>query len=143
VRTRACEDPILDILKGSARCGHGQAPHGNAPPSPPCAPVSLEQLLATQNDLMCLIVENEMCCVAEHPQPRHQDWDSSYSNVLETHPSLRRCYRSPRVEQLALHDGVHVWATALYGVLENSVHGPTTRRLSWSLVGLLHRHPTN
>jgi hypothetical protein len=47
VHTRTFEDPILDIPEGSARRGSGQAPHGNAPPSPPRTPVSLEQLLVT------------------------------------------------------------------------------------------------
>jgi hypothetical protein len=85
VRTRACEDPILDIPEGFARRGRGQAPRGNAPPPLPRALVSLEQLLAMQNDLMHLIVENETHRVAEHPQPQHQDWDSSYSDFLATH----------------------------------------------------------
>jgi hypothetical protein len=48
------------IPEGSAGRGRGQTPCGNAPPPPPCLPVSLEQLLVTQNDFMCLIVENEM-----------------------------------------------------------------------------------
>jgi hypothetical protein len=56
VRTRTFEDPILDIPEGSVGCGHGQVPRGGAPPHPP---VSLEQLLATQNDLMRRLVEND------------------------------------------------------------------------------------
>jgi hypothetical protein len=60
VRTRTSDDPILDIPEGSADRGCGQTPCGNAPPPPPRLPVSLEQLLVTQNDFMCLIVENEM-----------------------------------------------------------------------------------
>jgi hypothetical protein len=59
VRTRTSEDPILDIPKGSIRRGRGQVPHGNAPPPPPRSPVSLEQLLATQNDLMRRLVDND------------------------------------------------------------------------------------
>jgi hypothetical protein len=58
VHTRTTEELILDILEGSARCGCGQAPRGNAPPPPPRPPVNLEQLLATQNDLMRRLVEN-------------------------------------------------------------------------------------
>jgi hypothetical protein len=77
VRTRTFEDLILDIPKGSARRGHGQTPHGNAPSPPPRPPVSLEQLLAMQNDLMRRLVEN---C--------DQDRDSSYSNFLATHPPI-------------------------------------------------------
>jgi hypothetical protein len=52
VRTRTSEDPILDISEGCAEHGCGQTPCGNAPPPPPRLPVNLEQLLATQNDLM-------------------------------------------------------------------------------------------
>jgi hypothetical protein len=58
VRTRATDDDVLDIPEGSAprECGHGQPPHGNAPSPPPRSPVSLEQLLATQNELMNLLI---------------------------------------------------------------------------------------
>jgi hypothetical protein len=55
---RTSEELILDILEGSTGRGRGQAPYGNAPPPPPRPPVSLEQLLATQNDLMRRLVEN-------------------------------------------------------------------------------------
>jgi hypothetical protein len=85
VRTRACEDPILNIPEGSVGRGHGQAPRGNEAPPPSRAPVNLELLLATQNDLMHLIEENETRRMAERPQPRHQDRDSSYSDFLATH----------------------------------------------------------
>jgi hypothetical protein len=88
VHTRSSEDPILDIPETSVGCGHGQAPRGNAPPPPPRPPVSLEQLLAMQNDLMRLIVENEMRRMAERQQPRHQDRGSSYSDFLATHPPV-------------------------------------------------------
>jgi hypothetical protein len=86
--TRTSEDPILDIPEGSARRGRGQAPCGNATPPPPRPPVSLEQLLATQNDLMHLIMENETRHVVERPLPRHKDRDSSYSDLLATHPPV-------------------------------------------------------
>jgi hypothetical protein len=56
VHTRTFEDPIFKIPESSAGCGCGQAPRGNAPPPPPRAPVSLEQLLATQYDLMRLLM---------------------------------------------------------------------------------------
>jgi hypothetical protein len=88
VRTRACEDPILDIPKGSAGRGHGQAPRGTAPPPPPHPLVSLEQLLATQNDIMRRLVENDEHRGAERQQPRHQERDSSYSDFLATHPPV-------------------------------------------------------
>jgi hypothetical protein len=55
VRTRVAEEQLLDIQETSAGHGRGQEPHDNAPPPPPPRPlVSLEQLLATQNNLMRL-----------------------------------------------------------------------------------------
>jgi hypothetical protein len=88
VHTRTSKDPILDILEGSTRRGRGQAPRGNAPPRPPHQPVSLEQLLATQNELMRRLDENDEHRGAERQQPRHQERDSSYSDFLETHPPV-------------------------------------------------------
>jgi hypothetical protein len=64
VRTRTSEDPILDIPEGSVGHGCGQVPRGTAPP-PSRLPVSLEQLLATQNDLMRRLVENDEHCGAK------------------------------------------------------------------------------
>jgi hypothetical protein len=63
-------------------------PHDSAPPPPPLPPVSLEQLLATQNGLMRRLVENDEYRGAEHQQPRHQETDSSYSDFLATHPPI-------------------------------------------------------
>jgi hypothetical protein len=88
VRAKTFEDLILDIPKGSARRGRGQVPRRNAPPPRPCPPVSLQQLLATQNDLMRRLVENDECRGAEHLQPRHQERDFSYLDFLATHPSV-------------------------------------------------------
>jgi hypothetical protein len=85
VRTRTSEELSLDIPEGSAGCGHSQVPRGGAPPRPP---VSLEQLLSTQNDLMRRLVENDERRGAERQQPRHQERDSSYSDFLETHPPV-------------------------------------------------------
>jgi hypothetical protein len=82
LRTRTSEDAILDIPEGSVGCGCGQVPRGSAPPPPL---VILEQLLATQNDLMRRLVENDECRGAERQQPRHQERDSSYSDFLATH----------------------------------------------------------
>jgi hypothetical protein len=79
---RTSEDPILDIPEGSVGQGRGQVPRGNAPPRPP---ISLEQLLATQNDLMRRLVENDECHGAEHQQSRHQERNSSYLDFLATH----------------------------------------------------------
>jgi hypothetical protein len=83
VRTMTSEDAILDIPEGSVGRGRGQVPRGGAPPPPP---VSLEQLLATQNDLMRRLIENDERRGTEPQQPRHQERDSSYSDFLATHP---------------------------------------------------------
>jgi hypothetical protein len=85
VHTRTFEDPILNIPEGSAGRGRGQAPCGNAPPPPPCPLVSLEQQLATQNNLMRRLVENDERRGAERQQPRHQERDSLYSDFLVTY----------------------------------------------------------
>jgi hypothetical protein len=91
VGMRATDDDVLDIPEGSAPRGrgHGQPPRGNAPPPPPRLPVSLEQLLATQNELMTLLIQNEARHGVERPQhPRHQDMNMSYSEFLATHLPL-------------------------------------------------------
>jgi hypothetical protein len=88
VHARTSEDSILDIPEGSVGCGCGQVPSGGAPPPPPHPPVSLEQLLATQNDLMGRLVENDERRGVEQQQPRHQERDSSYSDFLATHPPV-------------------------------------------------------
>jgi hypothetical protein len=85
VRTRTFEELNRDSLEGSLGRGRGQVPRGGAPPPPPPPPVSLEQLLAMQNDLMRRLVENDERRGAEHQQPRHQERDSSYSDFLATH----------------------------------------------------------
>jgi hypothetical protein len=91
VSMRTTDDDMLDIPKGSAPRGRGrgQPSCGNAPPPPPHPPVSLEQLLATQNELMTLLIQNEARRGAERPQhPRYQDMNTSYSEFLVTHPPL-------------------------------------------------------
>jgi hypothetical protein len=88
MRTKTSEDHILDIPEGSVGRGHCQVPRGDAPPPPPHPPVSLEQLLATQNDLMMRLMENDECRGVEHQQPRHQERDSSYLDFLATHPPV-------------------------------------------------------
>jgi hypothetical protein len=88
---RATNDNMLDIPEGSAPRGRGCGQHsrGNAPPPPPHPPVSLEQLLATQNELMTLLIQNETRRGAKCSQhPRHQDMNTSYSEYLATHPPL-------------------------------------------------------
>jgi hypothetical protein len=91
VHTRTTDDDMLDIPEGSAPRGRGrgQPDRGNAPPPPPHPSVGLEQLLATQNELMTLLIQNEACHGAERPQhPRYQDMNMSYSEFLVTHPPL-------------------------------------------------------
>jgi hypothetical protein len=68
VRTRTFEELSFDNPEGSVRCGRGQVPHGGAPPLPPRPPISLEQLLATQNDLMRRLIENDERRGAERQQ---------------------------------------------------------------------------
>jgi hypothetical protein len=91
VRTRTTDDDVLDIPEGSAPrgCGRGQPSCRNAPSPPPHPPVSLEQLLATQNELMALLIQNEVRRGVARPQhPRYQDMNMSYSEFLVTHPPL-------------------------------------------------------
>jgi hypothetical protein len=74
VRTRATDDDVLDIPEGSAPHGHGrgQPSRGNALPPLPHPPVSLELLLATQNELMTLLIQNEARRGVEYLQhPRY------------------------------------------------------------------------
>jgi hypothetical protein len=85
VRTRTSEDSILNIPEGSVGRGHDQVPRGGAPPPPP---VSLEQLLAMQNELLRRLIENDERRGTECQQPCHQERDSSYSDFLATHPPV-------------------------------------------------------
>jgi hypothetical protein len=85
VCTRTSKDSILDIPEGSVGCGCGQVPRGGAPPPPP---VNLEQLLATQNELMRRMIENDEHRGTERQQPHDQERDSSYSDFLATHPPV-------------------------------------------------------
>jgi hypothetical protein len=85
---RANGDDVFDVPEGSAAHGRGrgQPSCGNAPPR---LPVSLEQLLATQNELMTLLIQNETRRGVEQPQhSRRQDMNMSYSEFLSTHPPL-------------------------------------------------------
>jgi hypothetical protein len=70
VRTRATEDATLDIAEGSI--GHGHAPHVNPPPPPSCAPDNIEDLLATQNELMRVLMQNEAHRGIDRPQHHRQ-----------------------------------------------------------------------
>jgi hypothetical protein len=88
VRTMTFEELSLDSPEGFAGRGRGQVPCGGAPPPPPRPLVSPEQLLATQNDLMRRLIENDECHEAKHQQPQHQERDSPYSDFLATHPPV-------------------------------------------------------
>jgi hypothetical protein len=91
VHTRANGDDMLDVPEGYTAHGHGrgQLSHGNGPLLPLRPPVSLEQLLATQNELITLLIQNETHRGVEQPQhPRHQDMKTSYSEFLSTHLPL-------------------------------------------------------
>jgi hypothetical protein len=59
VHTMTFEELSLDNPEGSAGHGCGQVSRGSAPPPPPRPPVSLEQQLATHNDLMRRLFEND------------------------------------------------------------------------------------
>jgi hypothetical protein len=82
VCTRTFEELSLDSPEGSTGRGHSQVPCGGTPPRPP---VSLEQLLVTQNDLMRRPIKNDERRGAERQQPQHQERDSLYSDFLATH----------------------------------------------------------
>jgi hypothetical protein len=89
VRTGAVKKATFDVLEASVGRGHGHATRANAPPSlPPRPPISLEQLLATQYDLMRLLMENETRRGADQQLPRLLDKDSSYSDFLVTQPPI-------------------------------------------------------
>jgi hypothetical protein len=81
----------LDVPEGSGACcgaaptgPHGAAPE--APPSPP-PPMSIEQLLATQNELMRVLMENLVHRGGRHSH-HQQVLESSYTNFLATHPPM-------------------------------------------------------
>jgi hypothetical protein len=117
VRTRTSDDSILDIPEGSVGCGRGQVPRGGAPPLPP---ISLEQLLAMQNDLMRRLVENGEHRGAEHQQPRHQEKDSSYSDFLATHPPVFADVTEPLEADSWLHT-----TESQFGLLHCTEHQKT------------------
>jgi hypothetical protein len=61
VRTGATEDVVHDLPDGSTDrgLGHGKVLHNNPLPPPLRVPVSIEDLLATHNELMRVFMRNE------------------------------------------------------------------------------------
>jgi hypothetical protein len=115
VHTRTSEDSIFDIPEGSGGRGHGQVPRDGAPPPPP---VSLEQLLATQNDLMRRLIENDERRGAERQQPRHQERDSSYHGVQVCTTSLYR------VSKDSVRNAAGAWWASYIATLLDDHHVP-------------------
>jgi hypothetical protein len=92
VCTRATEDAVLDIPEGSAGRGRGrgQAPHAKPPPPQPCEPISIEELLATQNELMRVLVQNEAPTTPSRPiDPGARSYKSIHFVRAPTTASLR------------------------------------------------------
>jgi hypothetical protein len=58
------------------------------PPRPLPPPVSIKQLLTTQNELMRMLVDSDARCGVGHPPHHRQEMDSSYSDFLVTHPPV-------------------------------------------------------
>jgi hypothetical protein len=62
------------------------AAHGTPSPAPPpLSPVSIKQLLATQNELMRVLTENLVQCEV-HPPHRQPGVETSYTSFLAMHP---------------------------------------------------------
>jgi hypothetical protein len=91
VRTRT-GDFVIDVPEGSgahrgaAPIGPRETAHASPqPPPPPPPPVSIERLLATQNELMWVLTENLVHRGGRQPH-HHQVLDSSYTYFPATHP---------------------------------------------------------
>jgi hypothetical protein len=141
VRTKATEDDMLDIPEGSAprRRGRGHPSHGNAPPPPPHPLVSLEQLLATQNELMTLLIQNEARRGAERPHhSRYQDMNTSYSEFLATHPPLFSGGKDPLEADDWLRTTESKFSLLHCTEYQKTVYRSVAQRSSRGLVGILH-----
>jgi hypothetical protein len=70
VQTRVTKDAALDILEGSTghMRDHRKAPHTNPLPPLPHAPISIKDLLATENELMRVLMQNDAHRGADRPQ---------------------------------------------------------------------------
>jgi hypothetical protein len=138
VHTRTSEDAILDIPEGSVGRRRGQVPRGGAPPPPP---VSLEQLIATQNDLMRRLIENDERHGTECQQPQHQERDSSYSDFLATHPPVFADATDPLEADSWLCTMESKFGLLHYTEYQKTICCVAAQGHSWSMVGFLHRHP--
>jgi hypothetical protein len=134
VRTRTSEDAILDIPEGSI--GRGCA----RPPPPP--PISLEQLVATHNDLMRRLVENDERRGVERQQPRHQERDSSYSDFMVTHPPVFADATDPLEADSWLRTTLSKFGQLHCTEYQMTLYAVQQLRRSWSMVGFLHCHHT-
>jgi hypothetical protein len=141
VHTRTTDDVVLDIPDGSTLHGHGrgQPSRGNAPPPPPHPPVSLEQLLATQNELMTLLIQNEARRGVERQQhPRYQDMNTSYSEFLVTHPPLFSGKKDPLEADDWLRTTESKFSLLHYTEYQKTLYA--AQRSSRGLVGIIHSH---
>jgi hypothetical protein len=136
VHTWTSKDPILDIPGGFIGRGHGQVPRGGAPPR---LLISLGQLLATQNDMMRRLVENDEHRGVEQQQPRHQERDSSYADFLATHLLVFADMTDPLEADSWLRNMEFKFGLLHYTEYQKTLLSAATLRLTWSLVGFLHR----
>jgi hypothetical protein len=86
VRTRSGKGVYDDVPESSTHRRGTFRPHV-PPPSPLTPPVSLEQLLASQNTIMQRLAEIHEC-QAGQPQQHQQPRESSYLDFLATQPLL-------------------------------------------------------
>jgi hypothetical protein len=126
VRTRTFEDPILDIPEGSIE--HGHEPVATTGHTWWLDEEASGEWWASWGQAPATMTSREGFFILRFS-----------SNSLA---SLCQCVRPVGGGQLAPHHGVHVWATSLYRVSEDSVHSIVAQRLSWSLVGFTHHRPT-
>jgi hypothetical protein len=136
VRTSTSEDSIIGIPEGSVGCGHGQVPRGGAPPPPPHPPVSLEQLLATQNDLMRRLV------FADATNPLEAD---SWLRTIESMFGLLHCteYQKTMYATQQLRGSAGAWWASYITTLPVDQQVPwgefrTTFRAHHLSAGLVH-----
>jgi hypothetical protein len=107
-----------------------------------CPTTSLEQLVATHNDLMRTLVENDERRGVERQQPRHQERDSSYSDFMVTHPPVFADATDPLEADSWLHTTLSKFGQLHCTEYQMTLYTVQQLRHSWSMVGFLHRHPT-